>query len=358
MVMVAEGSDGTPGGPVAWVKEGRRAAAWDLLEQLARQPAIKRVILVTPEPGPMAHLATEVVITPPGAIHFGRQVAALIDRFAIERLLYLGGGSAPLLDDTALTAIVEELDAAEPALITNNLFASDWAAVAPAAELGQWVERLPQDNMLGWVLSAEAGLRATARPATAANRLDIDTPTDLLTLGLHPGTKAHLSDFLAGLPLDYAPLRQAIGVLRSPATQVLVTGRFGPDVWQAVNRATRCWLRVLAEERGMVSSGRHLRGEVFSLFGDYLATMGSERFFDSLPRWADAAFIDSRVLLAHRGPWPSETDRFASDLGLSELVTDGWLRDFTAASRRCSSPVILGGHGLMAGDMLAICELL
>jgi hypothetical protein len=328
-----------------------------LLEQLARQPAIERLVLVTPTPGPMAGLAT-IVQTPPGAIHFGRELAAVVAAHQIDRLLYFGGGSAPLLDDTALTSVLQQLETAEKTILTNNLFASDWAAVTPASIIASWSERLPQDNMLGWVLSAEAGLKPRAQPASAATRLDIDTPTDLLVLGQHPAVKKRLRAFLAGLPLDYRPLRQAMAVLARPASQALVAGRFGPDVWQALNRATRCWLRVFSEERGMVSSGRQQRGEVFSLLADYLDGVGLEHFFASLPRWADAAFIDSRVLLAHRGPWPSEADRFASDLGFSEQISDPWLRDFTAAAGRCAVPVILGGHGLMAGDMLAISELL
>ena len=108
----------------------------------------------------------------------------------------------------------------------------------------------------------------------------------------------------------------------------------------------------------MVSSGRHLRSEAFSLFANHLAAVGLDHFFATLPQWADVAFIDSRVLMAHYGRWPAEPDRFASDLGLLDQIEDSWLRDFTAHTLACPIPIILGGHGLMAGDMLAFCELL
>jgi hypothetical protein len=353
-----QGKAAAPADLVGWVNDSRRAAAWDLLAQLRRLPEVDQVVLVTPEAGPLAEMATVVVQTEPGPIHFGRQLATLVDQFTIDRLLYFGGGAAPLLDDGALASIVHQLASAENAIITNNRFASDWAAITPATTVSRWIDWLPQDNMLGWVLSAEAGLSAYSQPATAATRLDIDTPTDLLALKLHPGTKERLSAYLGSLPLDDTPLRKAVAVLRRPASQVLVAGRFGPDVWQALNRATHCWVRVLSEERGMVSSGRQRRGEVLSLFGDYLATIGVERFFAGLPALADAAFIDSRVLMAHRRNWPDEQTRFASDLGLLDQIDDPWLRDFTAAAWGCAIPVILGGHGLMAGDMLAMVEIL
>lgn len=361
VIMVGEKEGSTE--PVAWVQRARQAAALDLLEQLARQPLIHQIILISPNAAELASqsatsVITHTIQTPPGSIHVGQHLLEIINQFNIDRLLYFGGGSAPLLDDNTLAQLIGQLASAENTILTNNRFASDWAGLAPAAILADWVERLPQDNMLGWVLSAEAGLTVHAQPTSAASRLDIDTPTDLLTLRLHPATKPHLRAYLDTIPLNTTPLADALAVLKRPASQVFITGRFAPDVWQAVNRATRSWLRVLSEERGMVSSGRHLRGEVFSLFADHLTIAGPDHFFTNLPKWADVAFIDTRVLMAHYGQWPADTDRFASDLGLPDQIENPWLRDFTAHTLACPIPIILGGHGLMAGDMLALCELL
>jgi hypothetical protein len=147
-------------------------------------------------------------------------------------------------------------------------------------------------------------------------------------------------------------------VLATPASRVFIAGRFDPAVWTAVNRATQCWLRVLSEERGMVSSGRQARGEVYSLLADHLALVGPDVFFATLSRQADAAFIDTRPLLAHHRRWPGDADRFASDLGLVAQIADEWLRDFTAAAVAAPIPIILGGHSLLAGDMFAFCDLL
>jgi hypothetical protein len=163
---------------------------------------------------------------------------------------------------------------------------------------------------------------------------------------------------LDGLPLDGKPLAGLLKVLGTPAGHLFIAGRLGPAPWQMLNKATQCWIRVFSEERGMVSSGRQARGEVFSFFADYLAAVGPGAFFETLSTQVEAALIDSRVLLAHHNLWPDEADRFASDMGLVDQINDPWLREFTAAAMACPIPVLLGGHSLLAGDLFAFCEML
>jgi CTP:molybdopterin cytidylyltransferase MocA len=357
VVMVGESGGATE--PVAWVQGARRRAARDLLEQLQRQPAVDELILVSPEADDLAAAATHFIRSQPGAIHVGRQLAQIAAEFGSRRgLLCFGGGSAPLLADDTLERLITGLAASDGLVVTNNRFASDWAGWVPATAITGLVDRLPQDNMLGWVLSSEAGLPVESLPPSAASRLDIDTPADLLVLSLHPGTRYHLRAYLEQLPLDSERLAQAVRVLATPAGRVFIAGRFGPDAWAALNRSSHCWLRVVAEERGMVSSGRLARGEVYSLLAEQITLAGMDLFFERLAQQADVAFIDSRVLLAHYGRWPSQADRFASDLGHAEQIEDAWLREFTAYARQAPLPVILGGHSLMSGAMFALCDLL
>lgn len=355
VVMVGEGS--TESTPRAWVQQARREAARDLLEQLLCLEEVGRVVLVTPDVAGLELPGVEVVSSAVGSVHVGETLARLVRDFGIERLLYAGGGAAPLLSTGMLERLVRRLREAERLVLTNNRFSSDWAAVTPATALLRHVERLPRDNMLGWVLSTEGRLPPEVLPASSASRLDIDTPIDLLALRLHPATHPGLRRYLDGLPLPVERLHAVVDVLATPASQLFIAGRVAPDAWRALNEATRCWLRVLAEERGMVSSGRQERGEVFSLLAAHLEITGIERFFETLPTWADAALLDTRVLLAHHKLWPSDDDRFASDLGWAEQVGDPWLRRLTGAAVEAGVPVLLGGHGLMAGALFALAEL-
>jgi hypothetical protein len=346
-------------GPVVAVQGARRAAAADLIEQLTRQTALERILIVSPDPDGL-EIGQKITYIPsqPGPIHVGRWLANLTDQFDIDRLLYFGGGAAPLLSDATLTQLIQDLAAAERMLFVNNLHSSDWAALTPAAVLADWLPRLPADNMLGWVLANEANLPAHVLPATAESRLDIDTPVDLLVLSLHPAVKPRLRDYLATLALDTERLSRALAVLATPDSGVLIAGRLGPQAWLALNKTTHCRLRVIAEERGMVSNLRQTRGQVFSILADYLAHIGPGAFFNTLDSQAAAAFIDTRVLLAHHRRWPDVADRFASDLGLADQIGDDWLRKFTAACMAAPIPVILGGHGLLSGDLFALADLL
>jgi hypothetical protein len=71
----------------------------------------------------------------------------------------------------------------------------------------------------------------------------------------------------------------------------------------------------------------------------------------------EAVFFDTRVVLAHVGRWPSAADRYAADLGLPDQIVDGWLREFTQASLEAPIPVVLGGHGVVAGDLYGLVEI-
>jgi hypothetical protein len=75
-----------------------------------------------------------------------------------------------------------------------------------------------------------------------------------------------------------------------------------------------------------------------------------------LAELGDAAFLDTRVLLAHRGIEASREERFLSDLGRWEEIGEPFLREFTRAAVEAPIPVLLGGHSLMSGGLMAMNE--
>ena len=106
----------------------------------------------------------------------------------------------------------------------------------------------------------------------------------------------------------------------------------------------------------MRASGRQARGEVRSLLNDYLDLVGVEQFFVSLGAMADAVLLDSRVILASRGLWPCDADRFYADLLMDAQVSDPFLRALTVAARSAPVPVVMGGHSLVAGGLAVLLE--
>lgn len=357
--VVMVGADPGISEPISWVQKACRAAACDLIDQLNTSSHIDRIVMVSPSlegleiSASIDHLQSEV-----GEIHVGSWLARISERLGLDRILYFGGGAAPLLPPDQLEEIAAWLAASEMGIITNNQFASDWAGITPAQAVVKWQERLPLDNMLGWVLSTEAGLPITVQPPSAASRLDIDTPTDLLALAIHPRTRPKLRAYLESLPLNLSEIQAVLQVFRQKASQVFLSGRISPEAWSAMNRVSQCWIRVLSEERGMVSSGRLERGEVFSFLADYIEHIGLERWLQILAEHSQAALIDNRVMLAHHGRWPSKADRFAADLGLTDQVHDPWLKAFSTGVKEAPLPILVGGHGLLSGDLFALADML
>jgi hypothetical protein len=100
-----------------------------------------------------------------------------------------------------------------------------------------------------------------------------------------------------------------------------------------------------------------------SILGEMLDRDGPEALARITARLADAAVIDTRVLMAHHygrseSGWPAAEDRFASDLLLPDAVADPWLRALTASAATSppDHPIILGGHTMVNGGLGLLAE--
>lgn len=338
----------------------QRAAARDLLDVLLGAGPIARAVVATDDPAwgeTLAGLPVEIDLDRPGEpFHFGRRLAGLVERYGVRRVLYSGGGSAPLLDVSTWAGVTARLSGAERLVIANNLHSCDWVGFTPAADVAPLIARQTSDNAIAWALACEAGLPFESLPASAATRFDLDTPVDLLIAERHPGVGPSLRGFLDGLGWEAPQVDGVLGVMAREGGSLVVAGRVSAAAWAALEQASRCWVRVFAEERGMRASGRQERGEVRSLLADYLALAGVEGFFDELTELADGALLDSRVILAARGLWPSVPDRFNSDLLRWDEIEEPFLRRFTRAAAEARVPVVLGGHAVTSGGLMALVE--
>ena len=136
----------------------------------------------------------------------------------------------------------------------------------------------------------------------------------------------------------------------------LVAGRVSSWVWRRLETNLPCQTRIVSEERGMRASGKEERGEVRSLLGLYSDLAGVPGLISAIEQTCDAAFLDTRVLFAHRNLKPSPQDRFASDALMPDLIANPWIREFTEAVRAASVPIVLGGHSLASGGVWALSE--
>jgi hypothetical protein len=354
MTGVSDGSDAE-----RMVSQTRQAVTLDLVERALTVPSLRPVVVATNSPTLAQHLAdypiTVDVDPQDEPFHFGRRLLELIDRYGMERCFYIGGGAGPLLPASGMAAIAEETLASDRQLITNNFYSSDFVAFGPTSVLRGYPPP-DNDNELAWLLGEDAGLPCRELSRTGATQFDVDTPVDLLTLAIHPGAGPHARAYLDSLALDTSHLAAALPLMLDRNAMILVAGRVSSTTWKYLEQETACSTRVISEERGMRASGRQMRGEVRSLLGYYLDAVGLDRFFEVLATLGQAVFLDNRVILAHRGIWPSAADRFYSDLRRPEQIVDPFTKALTRAAMAAPVPVIMGGHSMVSGGMYALIE--
>ena len=336
------------------VAGAHRAITLDTMERAMTTGGFDRTVGVTASPALAEKLRGRASVqVSRGPFHWGQRLHQLLKEEAIQEPFYIGGGSLPLLSARDFGSALKKLALGENCLVTNNRYSSDLVAFKPASAL-EHIELPPTDNALAQRLYWEAGLASFSLPRSARTQFDVDTPTDLLVLKLHGGAGPQATAYLGELELDTSRLQEALSFLSKPKAQVVVAGRVGSHVWSVLERRTPCRVRFLSEERGLRADGRE--EEARSILGFYLEEVGARRFFQALAELGNAAFVDTRVIFSHLHLRVSQTDRFLSDLGWVDQIQHPLVREFTAAALEAPIPVVLGGHSLVSGGLMALGE--
>ncbi len=332
-----------------------RVAAARNTARSALAAGFEAVIVATDDPAAFGADIPGVLFDPDRAgepFDFRKRLRGIVSRFGLQRPATMGSGSVPLLGVDEFRLVVEQLDSRDPRFVTNNFFSADLTGWTP----GDAIERcgaFARDNLLPRKLRDEAGLASVILPRTTATQFDLDTPSDLAVLSLSEGLPAELAE--AARPAESAAKRYRafMPLLCDRTMQVVVAGRVGgSQAWQYLERETACRVRLFAEERGLATAPAGYRAR--SLLGFLIEEVGVERFFLRLSELGDGAVIDTRVIEAHLGIEPSREDRFQSDLLAWESIQEPFLRRFTKAAAEAPIPVLLGGHSLVSGGLMAI----
>jgi hypothetical protein len=329
--------------------------------------------------------AVEVVAGPPDRLSFGERLGsevAAMGRTAADEpggLIVLGSGSIPLASAADLRRFVEVAAGPGGHALANNLYSADVVAVSSAADLAG-LPPLPADNALPRWLEERAGVAVADLRSRWRLGVDVDTPLDLIVI----------RDPAAGSLLEAAPLigerlAALADVMSNRRAELLIAGRVSATTLKWLERGVACRVRALVEERGLRAASRLAQAEAApgalpgatagatagaapgatpparpprSVLGELLERDGPDALAQIVARLADAAVIDSRVLMAHRygadePAWPSAEERFGSDMLLSAAIADPWLRALTtsAAGAPSDHPIVLGGHTMVNGGL-------
>ncbi len=290
---------------------------------------------------------------------FGDRLRELVAEVGSGGLIVLGSGSVPLATAGDRQAFVAVAAGDGRRALANNRYSADVVAISRVETLAV-IPDLPGDNALPRWLEEVAGYQVDDLRRRWRLAIDIDGPIDLVLVGA--GGAAAAGD-LSLLESRIAAVR---GVASDPRAELLVAGRTSSATLAWLERHGVARTRAWVEERGLRAASRLAQGTAGgsaavargpvrppgSILGALLDRDGPGSLGEHLAHFADAAIIDSRVLLAHRvgaeeAGWPAAEDRFASDLLLPERIVDPWLRELTGSAAMAPIPVLLGGHTLV-----------
>lgn len=272
---------------------------------------------------------------------FGARLRGLVAAERPAGIVVVGSGGLALATDADLRLFVATASGDGRVALANNRYSADAIAVSCAESL-LGLPDLPSDNALPRWLEGVAGYEVRDLARRWRLQVDLDSPLDVALVG--EGNER---------------LARVAAVAADRRAELLVAGRTSATTMRWLEQHAAARVRVLAEERGLKTSSAGQRPPR-SVLGLVLDRDGPGAFGSVLAELADAALVDSRVLLAHRlGPdearWPKPEDRFGSDLMQPDSITDPWLRALTESARSATIPIVLGGHTLVGpGVRLAL----
>ena len=301
----------------------------------------------------------EIIAGPPDDRSFGDRLRGLIPTGAPRGLVVLGSGAIPLATEADRRAFVTTAAGEGREALANNRYSADVVAISRADALPA-IPGLPGDNALPRWLEEVAGYEVDDLRRRWRLGFDLDGPLDLVLLGIGSDDPA----IEAATSMARARLSDVRAVAADRRAELLIAGRTSAATIGWLERHTAARTRAWVEERGLRAASR-LAQETgpggsdarasrppASVLGALLERDGPASLGGHLARFADAAIVDTRVLLAHRlgadeAAWPAAEDRFASDLLLADGIADPWLRELTASAASAPIPILLGGHTLV-----------
>lgn len=336
------------------VNGARRANALDLLKRASESGYFSRVMLFTDSVeliNRAAGAADAIVLTNASGFHFGEMLFKAVRESGSDRMCYFGSGAGSLLTDTEFREIASQVSNDE--VVANNLYSTDFCSF-PCVRADKKLKLPVSDNSMARFFIEKHGFKGRELPRNASTIFDIDAPLDLTALKLSGKCTGLLKKFIGNNAPEAPHLVRAIRQFTRNKSEVLVSGRISADTHMFLDRNTACRIRLLSEERGLLSSGDVSSAR--SIIGLWMKAEGPEKVLEILGGRIHAAFLDSRTLLAGEGIKTSAEERFAADLLRTDQVESEYLKSLIDAVEGSKYPVVLANHSLMNGGMMLLVE--
>ena len=239
--------------------------------------------------------------------------------------------------------------------VSNRMFSCDWVGV-PSGRMFSNLRGEEVDNRFALRVRDECSVEFMQFERSARSLLDVDTPTDLAVLAacaevgsleIGPNLQSVLARWNDLLASSVERAVEVFDVMTKRDAELMLAGRVSGSDWAVVDRDTSCRVRVLSEERGL----RTREGRARSLLAELYGSVGIQSFVKTLCGMSDSTIWDTRPFYSHLGWQLSRSDRFWADLGRWSAIGHDLLSELLRELE--PHPVLIGGHSLVAGGLLA-----
>ena len=284
--------------------------------------------------------------------NFGKYLLKIINKYSLDKIFYFGAGSCYFLNTDELKFISE--NTLQGQFISNNPISSDFISFASSDLNNEIILNFPNiDNYFSSYLMSRTSLKYIKMPISLGSIFDIDTPNDFAILSKITNNSGRIGNYMSNNIFKNIDLDKLLKILSSKSNEIFVYGRINPLNLYMAERNISCKIRFLSEERGLKIRGKasaSLLKHVFNLENLNI-------FLDMFENICSAGIFDTRVIFSLFAGKYDQEDVYLSDMKMWEKINNPFIKSFTKKISESKVPIILGGHSVVNGGLMALSNL-
>ena len=284
--------------------------------------------------------------------NFGKSLINIKNKYSLDKIFYFGAGSCYFLKTDELKFISEKTIQGQ--FLSNNLVSSDFITFSLSDLDEKIILNFPNiDNYFSSYLMKETSLKYVKIPNSLGSIFDIDTHNDFAILSKITNNSGRIGNYISNSIFKNIDLDSFINILSSKSNEIFVYGRINPLNLYLAERNTPCKIRFLSEERGLKVRGRASASILNSIF----QSKNFDTFFDMFENICNACILDTRVIFYLFADKYNQEDAYLSDMQMWKKIKNPFIKSFTKRVSESKVPIILGGHSVVNGGLMALSNL-
>lgn len=284
--------------------------------------------------------------------NFGKYLLKIINKYSLDKIFYFGAGSCYLLKTDELKFISE--NTVKGQFISNNPISSDFISFSSSDLNNEIILNFPNiDNYFSSYLMNTTPLKYIKMPVSLGSIFDIDTPNDFAILSKITNNSCRIGNYMSNNIFKNIDLDKLLKILSSKSNEIFVYGRINPLNLYIAERDIPCKIRFLSEERGLKIRGKASA----SLLKHVFNSENFDNFFKLFENICSAGIFDTRVIFSLFAGKYDQEDVYLSDMKMWEKINNPFIKSFTKKISESKVPIILGGHSVVNGGLMALSNL-